>query len=348
MVALNRAAIEPYLAEPSAALPVALVFGPDAGLVSERVQAILRATVQDLGDPFGLVRLEGDELAADPARLVDEAGTIPLFGGKRAIWVKAGSRDFVRAVEMLIAAPLADCRVVIEAADLRRGAALRTLCERARNVAVIACYADGERDLARVIDEEMRVAGLTIAPEARDALATLLGGDRRASLSEIRKLALYVRGRPRIELDDVLAVVADASGLALDGVVDAAFAGKAAEVEKEFARARASGIAAGRIVTAALLQLSQLHRARLAVESGTPLSEAVERITPKAQFRRVPAVEAALKSWTAARLEQVMARLAEAGLHARQLTGSAATLSDPVVSRALLGIAQDARRKPNA
>src|SRR2546427_10613430 len=92
MVALNRAAIEVYLAEPNPAQPIALVFGPDAGLVSERVQAILRATVEDLSDPFRLVRLEGDELAADPPRLLDEAGTIPLFGGKRAIWVNAGGR----------------------------------------------------------------------------------------------------------------------------------------------------------------------------------------------------------------------------------------------------------------
>src|SRR6266699_566030 len=246
MVALNRAAIEVYLAEPNPAQPIALVFGPDAGLVSERVQAILRATVEDLSDPFRLVRLEGDE---------------------------------------------------------------------------------------------MRAAGLTIAPDARAALASLIGGDRRASLSEIRKLALYARGKARVELADVLAVVADASALALDGVVDAAFAGKPAEVEKEFARARSSGIAPGRIVSAALIQLSQLHRARLAVESGTPMTQAVDRITPKAQFRRVPAVEAALKNWTAARLEQTMAQLAEAGLQTRQLTGSAAALSDPLVSRALLGIA---------
>ncbi|HEX9321022.1 MAG TPA: DNA polymerase III subunit delta [Xanthobacteraceae bacterium] len=345
MVALNRAAVDAYLAEPNAAQPVALVFGPDAGLVSERVQAILRATVEDLNDPFRLVRLEGDELAADPARLLDEAGTIPLFGGKRAIWVKAGGRDFVRAVEALITTPIADCRIVIEAADLRRGVALRTLCERARNVAAIPCYADGERELARLIDDEMRAAGLTIAPEARAVVVSLLGSDRRASLSEIRKLALYARGRPRVELDDVLAVVADAAALALDGVIDAAFAGKPVEVEKEFARARSSGIAPGRIVTAALNQLSQLHRARLAVESGTPIVEAVDRITPKAQFRRVPAVEAALRNWTAARLEQVMSQLAEAGLQTRQLTGSAAALSDPLVSRALLGIAQAARRK---
>ena len=72
----------------------------------------------------------------------------------------------------------------------------------------------------------MRDAELTIAPDARAALVALLGGDRLASRSEIRKLALYAHGKDRVELADVMAVVADASALALDGVLDAAFAGK--------------------------------------------------------------------------------------------------------------------------
>ena len=37
-----------------------------------------------------------------------------------------------------------ECRVVIEAGDLRRNAPLRTLCERAKNAAALPCYADSE------------------------------------------------------------------------------------------------------------------------------------------------------------------------------------------------------------
>src|SRR6202023_3358878 len=104
-----------------------------------------------------------------------------------------------------------------------------TLCERAKTVAVIACYLDGERELGRLIDEEMRAADLSIAADARAALLPLLGGDRRASRNEVRKLTLYARGKSRVELDDVMAVVADASALVLDNVVDAVFAGRASE-----------------------------------------------------------------------------------------------------------------------
>src|SRR5262249_9142097 len=155
----------------------------------------------------------------------------PLFGGRRAVWVRGGSRSFVAAVEALAAAASLDCRGVIEAGDLKRGAPLRAFCERAPHIAVLPCYVDAERGLARLIDDEMRAAGLTIAPDARTLLTSLLGGDRLASRSELRKLTLYAHGQARIEIDDVMAVVADASMLALDALVDAAFAGRTADVE---------------------------------------------------------------------------------------------------------------------
>ena len=73
-----------------------------------------------MNDPFSLARLEAEELSANPARLVEEAQTIPLFGGRRAVWAKAGSRNIAPAVEALLGLPVSECRVVIEAGDLRR------------------------------------------------------------------------------------------------------------------------------------------------------------------------------------------------------------------------------------
>src|SRR4051812_28056618 len=177
MVALKSADIEKFVARPDAARPVVLIFGADAGLVRERAEKIIKASVDDPDDPFSLVRLEGDDLSGDAGRLVDEANTIPLFGGRRAVWVKAGGRNIAPAVEALLASPPKDCRVVIEAGDLRRGAPLRNVCERAKSAAAIPCYPDGEREIARLIDEEMQSASLSIAPDARAALTPLLGGD---------------------------------------------------------------------------------------------------------------------------------------------------------------------------
>jgi DNA polymerase-3 subunit delta len=341
MTAVKAAQVDAFVARPDAGRPIVLVFGPDAGLVRERAEALIRGAVDDPRDPFALARLGGDDLAAEPMRLVEEANTIPLFGGRRAIWVKAGSRNFVPAVEALVAAAAPDCRVVIEAGDLKRNAPLRMVCERASNAVALPCYADAQREIERVIDDEMREAGLTIAPDARAALVPLLGGDRLASRSEVRKLALYARGRERVELDDVIAVVTDASMLALDTLIDAAFAGRTSEVEIQFNKARTAGTSAASIISAGLRATSALHKTRLAIEDGKAITAALDGMMPPVHFSRKALVEVALKGWTAARLERAMMQLADASFEARRT----ADLADTIAQRVLLSLAVTARRK---
>jgi DNA polymerase-3 subunit delta len=338
MAAIKAADVDGFVARPDPARPVVLVFGPDSGLVSERVNALIKASVDDVSDPFALARLEGEQLAADPARLVEEAQTIPLFGGRRAVWVKAGSRNIAPAVEALLGVAVAECRVVIEAGDLRRNAPLRTLCERAKNAVALPCYADGERERARLIDDEMRAAGLTLAPDARALLIPLLGGDRQASRNEIRKLTLYARGHGQVGIDDVMAVVSDASALALDDIVDAAFAGRPAELETQLGKARTAGSTAGSILFNAQRQLAQLHKWRIAIEEGSPFS--LDAMQPPLHFRRKTLIEAALKGWSAARLSTAMAELADAVLESRRKPA----LADTIAERALLAIAANGRR----
>src|ERR1700689_2173933 len=338
MVAIKAADVEAFVARPDPARQVVLVFGPDLGLVSERAKATVKASVDDPGDPFAVARLEGEDIAGDPSRLVEEAQTIPLFGGRRAVWLKAGSRNIAPAVEALLALPTIECRVVIEAGDLRRNAPLRSLCEKAKNAAALPCYADGERDRERLIDAEMREAGLKLAPDARAMLIPLLGGDRQASRNEIAKLALYARGRDLVGVDDVAAVVSDASALALDDIVDATFAGRPAELETQLAKARLAGTAAGSILFAVQRQVAQLHKWRTAIEAGAGFS--LDAVQPPVNFRRKDAIAAALRLWSAARLLVAMSELADAVLQSRRN----ADLADTIAERALPAIAANVRR----
>jgi DNA polymerase-3 subunit delta len=341
MVALKSRDADAFLARPDAAHPVVLIYGPDAGLVRERIDALVKLSVDNPGDPFSFIRIDGDELSSDPQRLIEEASTIPLFGGRRAILVRTGSRNIVPAVEPLFSSQIIDCRVLIEGGDLKRNAPLRTLCERAKTAAVIACYADDERSLGRLLDDELRAAKLTIAPDARAALLPLLGGDRRASRSEIQKLILYVSGRDRVTLDDVLSIITDASAEALDGIIDSAFAGKLPDVETEFAKARAAGTHPGVILSAALRQLSQLHRLRLAADSGPGISAAMDSARPPIHFSRKPLVEAALKNWSGDKLLQAMQQLARAVLDSRRQP----MLAETIAHRSLMALATAARQR---
>jgi DNA polymerase III subunit delta len=341
VTAVKAADVDRFIARPDAGTPIVLIYGPDAGLVRERVEALVRASVEDPNDPFALARIEGEELSANPSRLIEEAMTVPLFGGRRAVLVRAGTRNIAAALEPVIAAPSNECRVIIEAGNLSKSAPLRALCEKAKVAAALPCYADNAAAVGRLVDDELGAAGLSIAPDARTALLSLLGGDRLASRNEIRKLALYAQGRQRVELADVLAVTADASALALDGVLDAAFAGRTGDSESEFAKARAGGSSPAAILSAAIRHVANLHKMRLAVDAGDAAEFAMKRGTPPVHFTREKLVGEALRAWSAPRLLRAMSQLAEASLEARRN----AALAETIAQRALLAVAVNARRR---
>jgi len=340
MTAVKSSDVDRVIANPAPAYSIFLVFGPDTGLVRERVDALMRASVDDPCDPFALARIEGDELTANPARLVEEVHTVPLFGSRRAVLVKAGSRNIGPAVEAVVNAPSPECRVIIEAGNLTKSSLLRGLCEKAKVAAALPCYPDNERALASLIDEEMRANNLTIGPDARGELIALLGADRQASRNEIRKLVLYAQGQKTIGLDDVIAVVADASQIALDGLVDAVFAGKAAEADNEFGKARASGSSPAAIVSAAIRQVANLHKMKLAIEGGDSIEFAMRRAAPPVHFSRERAVSEALRAWTPARLVRAMEQLSEASLDMRRNS----PLAESIAQRMLLSLARNARK----
>ena len=340
MVALRGNDINTFLARPDSTRPIVLLYGADAGLVRERAEQVVAAVVDDPKDQFAVMRMEGDAIAAEPSLLAEEATTIPMFGGRRAIRVRAGSKNIAGAVETIAGMTLKDCTVIIEAGEIRPESPLRKLCEKAKNAVAIACYPDTEKDLARLIEEELRLSSLRISNDARATLMSLLGGDRQASRNELRKLALYAHGTPEVTLEDVMTVVSDASDLKIDPIIDCAFAGNPVAVETEFNKAMIAGTNANMIMLMVQRQAALLHKASLNVAEGMAPGSAAESGFPRLHFSRKPLVEAALRNFTSARLAVLIEQLATAAFEVRKN----AVLAPAIAQRALMSIAVNARR----
>jgi len=142
-------------------------------------------------------------------------------------------------------------------------------------------------------------------------------------------------------LADVMAVVADASELKIDPIVDGAFAGKPELVETEFAKAMVAGTHPGMIIAAAQRQAAWLHKTALAIAEGATVSTVLDGGFPRLHFSRRSAVETALRQFSAARLLSIIEQLAAAALEMRKQTPLAAAIAQ----RTLLSIAVNARRR---
>ncbi|MEJ1159719.1 DNA polymerase III subunit delta [Prosthecomicrobium sp. N25] len=345
MVALKPTEIESFQKKPPAGASLVLVFGSDEGLVAERGRAIVNAVTGGVDDPFTLVRLAGTDLAGDPSRLVDEALTVSMFGGRRVVWLRdPGRANLLGAVEPLFAIDDLQSLVVIEAGDLKRGTGLRKRFEDHPRAVAIACMADDTAAIGRLIDDEARLAGLAVDPAARHALESLLGADRLASRSEVRKLCLYAHGRGRITEDDVAAIVGDASAFAMDEVVDAVAGGDPETLDSVLTRLEASGTPASVAGTMVIRHFHTLQRARAEMETGQRPDAVVERLQPPVFYKRRPAVVRQLGLWSLPRIDRALGILDEAMVQSRLKP----TLASALLSEAFLQLARAARAASSA
>lgn len=335
--------VDSWLARPSPEAVIVLIYGPDRGLVSERAAAFAAKTGLPLDDPFSVVKLDAADVERDSGRLVDEARTVPMFAPRRLIWVRnaAAQKSLADDVKALAGDPPRDAIILIEAQDLKKGAPLRTVVEGAFAGMALPCYGDEARDLETVIDDELRIANLTMAMDARNALRRSLGGDRLATRGEIQKLTLYAMGKGEIDLEDVKAMVGDVSALSLDDAVDAALGGNIAEFDTAFTKQCQNGSQAAQLLAAAMRHLLSIQLMRGDLESGNRNAAAViAAARPPVFFARKRAVERALTSWNSASLTRALARLQATTLQTRRRPELAVALA----RQALLGIAVEGAR----
>jgi DNA polymerase-3 subunit delta len=339
MVALPRSDYDSFVEDPDPRYPIVLIYGPNRGLVSERVETLLKNVRGKSSDDFTVVTLDGDALASDPGKLSDEARTIGLFGGKRILHVRAGSRSFADALKIVVSDPSPETLIAIEAGDLAKNSPLRTICEAAKIAAVIPCYDDDARTIGALIDSSVLRAGLAMDRDAKEALVSLVGSDRLSTRAEIEKLIFYVGDVKRITLADVRAVVADASGLAIDDVLDAASAGDSKAALRALTAARAEGTSPASILNAAIRHLSTLHRMSLQIEAGEDTESVLKR--NRVFWRRTEDHKRALRRFGSRTLESVLVSLGEAELETRR----SSALADVIAERAILVLAERGKRK---
>ena len=344
MAEIKSHEFEGFLQKSAAHYSIFVIYGPDRGLVSERASQIAAKTGVTLDDPFSLIRLDIGDLQKDPGRLIDEAGSIGLFGGEKLLWIKGAANEkyLADSLQSLSSKPLEATTIIVEAGDLKKGALLRKIAEATRSIATIPCYSDDARALNALIDTELAAEGLRITTAARQALVELIGGDRIASRNEIRKLALYCRGMETIDEQHVTEIIGDASAISVDDAVDAILSGNTNNFLHAMQKITASKTAVFLVVQACLRQFQLLDTMRAEMdEKRVPAAQVMQTLGRHLHFRRKPIIEQALRTWSGDAIVRETNRLQAAVLQTRKRQ----SLEDAIAIQTLLSTTLQSGRK---
>ena len=317
MVALKSSDVPNFLKTLNKSIESILVFGTDPGQVAETARLVATRLAEAENPPGEILRIEDVDLESDPDKLAIELKTIQMFGGPKIVRTTASRRVTAASLGPLIEGGLTG-RLVVEAGNLKADDALRALFEKSPKAAGIACYADSAADLDRLVREVLGEAKQTITADGRQLLLARLGADRALSRAEVEKLSLYAAGRTSIEIEDVEAIVGDASEQTTDRILEHAAAGRSGAAVTEFDRAIAAGESAQMIIGAVQRHFHRLHRVRTAIDAGRSFDEATRTLRPPLFFKQKGIFQAQVSQWTSDRLADARGRISRAALAARR------------------------------
>lgn len=329
MVAIKTHQADSFLKgfdRPTPSAPAAvLLYGGDAGLVSERASMLAKRIANRDNPPGEILRLDDASLDDDPDRVIVELQTAPMFGGRKVVRATAGRRITAASLKPLLEGGGLEGFLIVEAGNLRPDDSMRSLFEKSPQAAAVACFPDEARDLGSMVREVLAAAKLEITPGALTLLVARLGADRGLSRAEVEKLALYAMGKGTIDEADVDAAVGDAAELALDRIVVAAGLGRTVQAVTDCDRCIAGGEDAQSVILALQRHFLRLHRTRAALDAGRSMEDALRQLRPPPHFKQKEAFERQCRDWNLPRLDAALAAISDTVKRAR-LTSSLDTV----------------------
>ena len=337
MVKIPVREIDSFCRAPGNAIRAVLIYGADQGLVRERSNLLLGGVVDDPRDPFRVCDLAADEVARDPARLMEEAVSLSMTGGRRVVRVRGAADGVAATMAEVLTLPTGDTLILVEAGELAARSKLRAAFEKAKDAAALACYRDEGPMLGEVIADELSRQGITADGDARRLLESCLGGDRMQTRNEIAKLALYVGPGQKATTRDVENAVADSSFLSLDRIAQNVSSGNLEDLDRSLERALANREAPAAILAAVRRHLTQLELVLGLKARGVNEAQAMKSAGVR-HYRAENALKSAGRRWNAPLVHRARDYLFDAEAQCR-MTGMPDTT---ICRRTLFDIARTA------
>lgn len=333
MTALKAHEVPRFLARPDLNEGIFLAYGPDAGLVRETAQRLVRQFSGDDPTSADVITLDAAELDADPARLVLEARSSSLFGGKRIIRVRGAAKSLVMGLTALRDDP-GGTAIILEAGNLTPKDALRALVEAAKLGRALPCYPDSDETLEALFRETFNQQGIRIDADVVSTLREILGNDREITRRELNKLTLYAAKSKVLTREDVLLLSSDNGMLVIDAILDATGSGHAERLELALNRALSAAVDPQRLLAMCTSHFADLRRWRTEVDAGKSPRAVLDGQRPKPHFSRASSLEQQLRLWSDAALATAAERLLQTTAESRRRPA----LAESVLRRTLLAL----------
>ena len=296
----------------------ALIFGPDSGLISERLKEIALTIVKDIKDPFNVGEIQMEQTKENPGIIAQELSALSFTGERRLVILKNATDTATPLVKEALDNS-GNSFLIITADELGTRSSLRQYFERDELLGAIPCYHDEGRDLETLLLSELAKHGLSCDRDTMEYLRDNLGSDRRVTLNEIEKLALYMGEERQLTEDVVKLLIGNNTEVDFDHISLAVASGQQKQVRVSLEKAFREGMHSVALLRALQRYFQRLYQAVGYMQEGASAEAAMEQLKPAVFYKHKPIFKAHLSVWKKPQIERVLKRLQQAEKEVKSL-----------------------------
>lgn len=274
----------------------ALVFGTDGAGVQEVAKQIKNIIIPNAG-PFSIISLTPADLKNTPNRVLEEANTADLMGGRRLILLKEATAQHANIMADFVEKSQTDAFLLMTAENLTKSSALRVESETSPDILVIACYPPEVMDLRRIIQNFARESGFDFTAEATDYLIQNTDNDTLILKNELTKIALWNGDKKRITLDLIQQLVGTGT-VNVDVLIQAVANHQTERTISALNALLSQGENPVTLIRAVTRYFENLLKGVDEMEAGKSSTDVVKKILKPSQFRLEESVMEQLRTWT--------------------------------------------------
>lgn len=291
--------IDSFLALPSQDMTAALIYGPDNGLVKERVTTLSKRISPSLDDPFHVTDFTYETIKDAPVLLADALAALSFFGGRRLVRVTGAPATLPPALQEIISRHTDGAFLIISGGELTPTSGLRKLFETTQNLAAIACYSDEGLGLRKLIEKHLSASGATYDPTVLPYLLQSLAGDRLLITNELTKLLQYMGAVKHIMLEDAAACISgDPLEASLDALCSSVAARNTTSIQMNLALLTAEAVSPIAILRTTSNYFTRLYTVKSLIAEGANENQAMSQLRPPVFFKNIALFQQHVRSWS--------------------------------------------------
>ena len=271
-----------------------LVYGQNKGLVREKSQTIID-TYKD--DQTEIIKFENDELISEPEKLSNEFNTFSLIAEKKIIHVLNTKDNLTETITNTINNQDSTNLIIFETGELTPRSKLRKFFEKEKNLGILACYFDTERDVQDLIETTFKKEDISISRDISLLIAKRLGNERHIIKSELEKIILYLKDKKEFKAEDILKCLSQNEDFGFDDLNYNLCDGNVVKLDKIINQLYLEGINPIALLRSAGKHFQKILFVNQKIDSGMNLNESFIKLKPPIFFLYINKFKNQVTKW---------------------------------------------------